>query len=260
MFKISVLFLSLLLLVSCGNAFSGGEQVAEEQEPKQIPVLFSVHENSFPNDWKGGDIKAQGKDLDSTEMKRSREIIQKALAKYPPEVLAANLREVYVLHSITFYEVEYGGTNSTDVVYLSNKGEENGYDNLFLEKTFHHEFSSVLLRNYSELIDQKAWEGLNDFEYFDESGGVNSIKNETDGLEYDREYLEAGFLYQYAASCFENDLNSIAENIFCPTEEYLGFLKKYPGIRKKHDLFIAFYAAVDAAFSPDYFKALAEKE
>ncbi|MGV3631666.1 MAG: hypothetical protein ACO1O6_10675 [Bacteroidota bacterium] len=260
MFKISLFFFTLLLLASCGNAFSGGQhEVIEQQEEKEIPVLFSVHEDSFPDDWQGGDINARGENLDSTEIERSGEIIQKALAKYPDEVLAANLREVYVLHSIKFYDVEYGGTNSTDVVYLSNKGEENGYDAVFLEKTFHHEFSSVLLRNYPELIDQAAWEELNDFDYFDESGGVNSIKNETDGLNYDPAYLEAGFLYQYAASCFENDLNSIAENIFCPTKEYLGFLKKYPKIRKKHDLFVAFYGKIDESFDAAYFKSLAEE-
>ncbi|MCE3294513.1 MAG: hypothetical protein K0R65_227 [Crocinitomicaceae bacterium] len=256
MLKIKLIFLSLVLLFSCDNAVAVHRHI---REPVEIPVLFRVNGESFPKEWRGEDINAQGVDLDSVEMERSAKIVGKALAKYPDEVLAGNLKEVYVLHSIKFYDVEYGGTNSNDVVYLSNKGTENGYDDLYLEKTFHHEFSSVLLRNYPDQIKQQAWEELNDFAYFDESGGVNSIKNETDGLEYDPKYLEAGFLYQYAASCFENDLNSIAENVFCPTKEYLNFLKKYPKIKKKHDLFIGFYGTIHESFDADYFKAFEEK-
>lgn len=251
--------LILLMLLSCGNDFSAGKYV-RENEPKEVPILFSVHDDSFPEEWETDEINAQGVDLDSSEMKRSLKVIEKALSKYPDELLGKNLREVYVLHSIKFYGVEYGGTNSTDVVYLSNKGMEQGYDDVFLEKTFHHEFSSVLLRNYPGLINKNKWTELNDFEYFDESGGVNSIKNETDGLEYDPAYLEAGFLYEYAVSCFENDLNSIAENIFFPTKEYRDFLKKYPKIKQKHDMFIAFYAAIDDSFTPAYFEGLGSKE
>ena len=260
MLKYSLFLLLPVLLASCSASLAKEQEQEEEIEYKEIPVLFKVGDTSFPEEWKTDEIDARGEDLEEEEEKRSEKIVRKALAKYPEDLLAENLREVYVLHSIQFFGVEYGGTNSSDAVYLSNKGKENGYDNLYLEKTFHHEFSSILLRNYPDLIDQESWEALNDFDYFDESGGVNSIKNETDGLDYNPAYLEAGFLYQYGASCFENDLNSFAENILCPTEEYLGFLEKYPKIRKKQDLFVAFYGAINTYFDAAYFDGLEMEE
>jgi hypothetical protein len=72
----------------------------------------------------------------------------KALKKYPTSALQKELKAVYFLKSMKFYNIGYGGTNSNDALYLTNNGEMLGYTELYLEQTFHHEFSSILYRNH----------------------------------------------------------------------------------------------------------------
>ncbi len=64
-----------------------------------------------------------------------------------------------------FYDVPYGGTNSTDAVYLVNRGAPLGYTDKYLEQTFHHEFSSILFRNFPALLDTGLWKGANQINY-----------------------------------------------------------------------------------------------
>ncbi len=221
-------------------------------------IIFTADGNIFPSGWYGSGIDAKAESLSPGEVERSKNIIVTALDKYPTLLLKNNLKNVYVLKSMSFYGVNYGGTNlPPDIVYVANDGVSMGYMDTAIEKTFHHEFSSVLKYNYG--FDETAWRQVNPvgFVYFDEAtGGAGAIKAGKASQTFDSKEHEMGFLYEYAESTLENDLNSFAENIFMGEESFFNIVESYDKLKLKLDLTVAFYNSLDPMFTIEYFKGL----
>ena len=155
-----------------------------------------------------------------------------------------------------FYDVGYGGTNSTDALYLTNSGTVAGYSDLYLEQTFHHEYSSILYRNYPSFIDEEAWKEVNitGFDYNDPENGVGAIRNNESSQDLDTALCKKGFLTQYSLSGIENDINTFAQNIFSPSAGFWKIVDQYPRIKNKVKLLIDFYKKIDPLFTNEYFK------
>ncbi|MEI9944920.1 MAG: hypothetical protein WDN26_11965 [Chitinophagaceae bacterium] len=245
--------LAIFLLPLCTHASPGGDTTING-----VKVNFEYALNIFPESWRTSPINAWGDPIPSGEIVRSEAIMVKALNKYPLTVLKKELTSIYFLRSMKFYDVSYGGTNSTDAVYITNNGIAVGYTEFYLEQTFHHEFSSILFRNHVEFLDTSDWKrnNLASFDYNDPENGVGSIRNNQSSQDLDSVLCEKGFLTQYAMSSMENDINTFAQNIFCPTAEFRRVMEKYPRINKKVKLLIAFYNKINPAFTEDFFKKL----
>lgn len=223
-------------------------------EKTGVLIYYKIGEETFPDSWKTDEINAKGISLDTIEIERSMKIIKNALAKYPRELIKSNLKKIYILKMIEFYGQEFGGTNSSDAVYITNGGENLGYTNGYIEQTFHHEFSSILLRNYSNLLKREEWISNNALPYGD--GGVQALKESKDSQDIDTMLNSKGFISQYATSDFENDFNTFAENLFYPSDEFYNAVKNYPKIRQKLDLILEFYFALDNTLTKKYFEKL----
>jgi hypothetical protein len=157
-----------------------------------------------------------------------------------------------------FFDTPYGGTNSSNAVYISNDGIGQGFTNNFLEQTFHHEFSSILFRNHAGLLDTVEWKKANmpDFDYNDPENGVGSIRKNQTSQHIDTLLCEKGFLTEYSLSSMENDINTFAQNLFCSSPDFWRVVKTYPGINKKVNLLVAFYSKLDPVFTESYFKKI----
>jgi hypothetical protein len=159
---------------------------------------------------------------------------------------------------MSFYKVDYGGTNSADAVYLTDDGEKNGYNDLYLEQTFHHEFSSILYRNYTSFLNERAWLAANPpgFDYIDPENGVGAIRNNQSSQELDTALCKKGFLTQYSESGMENDLNTFAQHIFSPSPGFWDLVDNYPRIATKFNLLVLFYNSISPLFTEKYFRKL----
>jgi hypothetical protein len=221
-----------------------------------VPVNFSYTEYIFPESWRLSPINGMGESLGREEINRSKSIIIRALKKYPAPVLLNNLNSVYVLKSIKFYDVGYGGTNSTAEVFVTNNGIPMGYTDTYVEQTFHHEFSSILFRNYPDLLDAVAWAKANipGFDYNDPENGVGAIRKNESSQELDTVLCSKGFLTQYALSGLENDINTMAQNLFTPAPGFWRIVDNFPRINRKTKLLIQFYNGIDPAFTEDFFR------
>jgi len=222
-------------------------------------IIFTTSANTFPAEWYGSPINAQAENLAPEEIERSKKIIITALKKYPIEVLNYNLKKVYVLKSMNFFGADYGGTNSTDVVYVCNADVAMGYTDIYIEESFHHEFSSILLRNYRSSFNEQQWRDINpeEFQYFDEStGGWDAIKQGRSSKDFSPEFHSEGFLYEYAQSTLENDFNSFAENIFMGNEDFFTATDQYEKLKMKLDLIVSFYNSINPQFTIEYFRGL----
>jgi len=223
-------------------------------------IIFTADGNIFPSSWYSPGIDAKAQSLSAGEVERSKRIIITALDKYPAQLLEDNLKNVYVLRSMNFFGVDYGGTNlPPDIVYVTNDGVSMGYTDIAIEKAFHHEFSSVLYNNYRYLFSENGWRQINPpgFVYLDEAtGGSGAIKAGKASQTFDSEEHEMGFLYEYAESTLENDLNSFAENIFMGDESFFNTVESYEKLDMKLDLIVQFYNSLDPIFTIEYFKGL----
>lgn len=219
-------------------------------------IQFGYAPSIFPPDWQKYPINAMGEPIAESEMKRSIRISMTALHKYPAEMLRLNIRSIYWLRKMEFYNVEYGGTNSNNAVYLTNDGENMGYSDNYLEQTFHHEFSSILLRNYPNLLDTVSWKAATDssLDYNDPEDGVGAIRNNASSQDLDTLLCKKGMLTEYSRSSMENDVNTFAQNLFAPSDFFWKLVEQYTRIRQKTNLLISFYNKINPSFTEMYFR------
>ncbi len=240
----------LLILLLC--FFNSESQITDTRTG--VVIEFEYNENIFPGSWKADPINGKGTTLDKEQEKRSLRIIKKALSKYPVKIIKNNIQKIYILKTIEFYGQGFGATYSNDIVYIANSGIHLGYSDYYIEKSFHHEFSSILLQNYPEYFDKSKWKSNNKIGYG--KGGVQALKDSEDEQTIETKYNEKGFLHQYAVSDIENDFNSFAENLFVPTERFWETVDSYPGLGKKLNVIIDFYNSLNGMFTEDHFKTL----
>lgn len=247
---------TILLSLFCIAAF--GQPGRGDTIIRNVLISFNYAHSIFPDSWQKPPISAKGEQIDASEIQRSKAVMVKALSKYPPAALEKDLKVVYFIKSMSFYDVGYGGTNSTNALYLTNSGEAAGYTALYLEQTFHHEYSSILFRNHPSYIDQDGWKKANitGFDYNDPENGVGAIRNNKSSQDLDTTLCTRGFLTQYSLSGLENDINTFAQNIFSPSKGFWEIVDQYPRIKKKVKLLVAFYNRIDPSFTEDYFRKM----
>lgn len=227
---------------------------------QQVRIVFEYSADNFPREWRIEEINATGQQIATEEIPRSKQIIAKALNKYGNVLLEYNLKAVFFLKSMQFYNVGFGGTNSTDALYLTNNGIAMGYTDKYIEQTFHHEFSSILFRNYTRFFDTVAWKKANDpsFDYNDPESGVGAIRTGRSSQVPDTALARFGFLTEYSMSGIENDLNTIAQNLFRPDKGFWDAVDKYPAIKTKTQLLISFYHKLGDQYTERFFRNIDE--
>ena len=186
-------------------------------------------------------------------------IIIREFAMYPRELLAADLKRICLARELYFYGQPFGGTNDSSSVYLASEGEAEGFDDTYLAETFHHEFSSILMRNHA--FSAEKWKAANPegFEYTSvEDGGVKAIRNAQDGLDGSPEFYEQGLLSEYAKSELEEDFNTFAEALFTGDRRFWKTVDRFPRVEQKARVILAFYAALDPGFTEEHFRSLAQ--
>ncbi len=249
------LTVTFLLLCIAGS----GQGLPPDTVIRGVKLSFRHKVSDFPKTWQVAPIHAKGEPIAASEVKRSTRIISQAMNKYPAPLLDKNLEAVYFLRTMTFYGVGYGGTNSANALYLTNEGLLMGYSDLYLEQTYHHEFSSILYRNYTSFIDETKWlqanlNGIDD--YNDPEKGVGAIRNNQSSQDFDTVLCARGFLTEYAMSGIENDINTLAQNLFCPSPGFWDIADRYHRIHEKTMLLIGFYNKLSPTFTEAYFRKI----
>lgn len=226
-----------------------------------VKIVFNYSPAIYPQSWLVPPINANGVPMKPSEIARSKQSVANALQKYPGALLRKELKAVHFLRSMKFYDIEYGGTNSSDALYLTNDGTDKGYTDLYLEQTFHHEFSSILFRNYVYFFDSSSWRKANlpGFDYNDPENGVGAIRNNQSSQDIDTALCEKGFLTQYSMSGIENDMNTFAQNLFSPSPGFWDIADHYPRINEKLNILISFYNKLDPKFTEQYFRKMDSK-
>ncbi|MFM9873796.1 MAG: hypothetical protein ACKVQS_10070 [Fimbriimonadaceae bacterium] len=225
----------------------------------RLTISFKAEQSIFPTAWQTPEIKPAAIAINPSDESSSVQAIKHALAKYPNKLTETNLKTIYISQNLSFYGLNYGGTNYIDSLYLTLIPIKQDDINLkFLERAFHHELSSILLRNHSQLFPNSAWIAANppDFNY--RGDGTQSLREGTASTKYNDKLNEQGFLAEYSTSSVEEDFNMFAEAIFSGDPDFWRIYNRFPAVAKKADLVMNFYNKLDPTFSKTLFTQFAQ--
>lgn len=210
----------------------------------------------FPGPWLAAPHHASAQSVAEREIERSLAAVRKAFAKYPSPTLRDNLDCVYIIRDLQFSGIFAGGTNSTDRVYIAVGSEAEGFTNQFIEATFHHEFSSILLRNFPRYFPESRWIATNpdDFKY--QASGTDAIKAGKSSETYDAQLSKKGFLTEYSMWALEDDFNTIATSLFTGNKNLWREVDHHSPIETKVGIMIEFFHSVDHQFDHKFFRGL----
>lgn len=222
--------------------------------PADTRVEYSGSEKIFPCKWRNKKTKPVISPVDQGEVSRTNSALQKALDRYPAELLKKNLKRVYVVKTMSFFGLEYGGTYHKRKIYITSNGTRMGYSEAFLQGLFHHEFSSILLKRHTAYFDREGWHACNpaDFEYG--QGGKEALANAEAGIQADPGLFPMGFINQYAMASEEEDFNTYAQFLFRSDPVFWQAWEEHPAIRNKTRLLISFLHQLHPCFTLEYFR------
>ncbi len=245
---------SVVLLLLPGGMVTARNSMFHTLEKRYgITVKHAYDGDFFPRSWIEKPISARFTPLDDEELKRFPSLLEKALSRYPERVIRNNLKGINLAGGIYFYNLRYGGTYTGTIVYLTSGGVRKGYTDTYIIGSFHHEFSSILLRNYR--FPKSEWLAANPkgFSYrFTDHGGRRALQDGSDSLTGTAKLYRDGFLNQYSTAGFEEDLNEYSGRILTDPAGFKKLMKTYPRIEKKFRVWLSYYRSVDRVFTEDY--------
>ena len=237
-------------------------------------ITFPEDRSFLPKTWVTAPIDATMEPLKKELHDEASGIINAALAKYPAKLRERFLQGIFVVGGLRFYDVGYGGTymaNSRRIVLVYRESfEARGF-----EQRFHHEFSSLLLKQNESLFEAERWTSANDPDFSYRAGGVveeqdgdrseatkvlQAEQKKTGGsgsslLQLDIVLMEDGFLTPYNMVSIEQDLNEMAAHLFT-NHELWEMCRRYPRIDQKVDVLIDFYRRLDKSMDRLFFRQL----
>lgn len=215
-------------------------------------VRYDGKTEIFPAAWLDKKTKARASVLDTARFQQDSLILDRAFSKYPGDAIIKAVRKIYLLGRLRFAGENFFGTNSRYDIYMALENNDE------IERTFHHELSSILFRNNPSYLIQDEWKKLSP-ELFSGSS-ADAMKAGYYSTDYAPELLEKGYLSRYSLSNWENDFNMYAEELFCGGKTFWALADKYPKLLQKTRLIIRFYnEKVNGLFDEAYFRALADE-
>ncbi len=239
-----------VLLGAADNQRLAGFMEVERAEVSGLPfaVWWALEPKTLPV---GG-----SKLLASPVLHQRVDWIAKACGRYGGFDLGRYVKALVLAHGLEMADCRIGGTFSEDGVVFLACSLPGVYPDRELERAFHEEVSSLLLRRHRPLLNEKVWGEINpsDFQY----GGStwDAIRAGRDGGDLDASLLERGFLCEYSTASLEQDFNWVASNLLAPTEQFWAAVAAYSRISKKVELTVRFYHALDPRLDREYFERI----
>ncbi len=211
----------------------------EQQDQLPQSVVFKI---------RGGESTVKISPIDDDRYLVYLKVLQNALIKYPPELIKKHLKDLYIGGPYQENDAIITGMYEHNKIYLFYNHKSGNNSLLFLEQTFHHEFSSLLIQNYEFPIFD--WLALNPegFSYIINPLKIDVYMNSIDSYEADEAALKEGLVSRYGKVNAENDINSYAEFVFTQPEKMKVILKKYPQVMKKYQMLKLFYLSISPEF------------
>jgi hypothetical protein len=216
-----------------------------------VPISADASPDIFPSRWLGSPTSARATALTPEQFERGRALVATEMAEYSADLLSDHLDRVYVLGGLFALGSSIAGTNSRRCLYLQFYQLDPAWSASDLKQAFHHELSSVLLREHRDQFPLAEWEACNG-----RGHRYEAVETETawqDARQINQAMAAVGFVNNYCQTNLENDFNTVAARLFLREPEFKAAVERYPRLRQKVDLAIGFYHTLDPRYTPAYF-------
>lgn len=249
---VQALCLTVGVLLAVGAQAQQGRDYTDART--RVEVCFDLNAHSFPDAWTKAPISLQATTVGDDQIPLLHQVVDAALSHYPAPFLKRWLHRIQFVQTVQLYGTPWGGFNdSLDLrVYLSTQGGDTAY----LQDSLHHELSHVLEDCNSRRFPTRAWMDCNAPDAKYGIGGVEALQNSKYGSQLAEADLLKGFVSQYAASDIEEDFACTVEYLFSGKPAFWSAVDKYPRIKAKVALAIAFYHSLDKSFTEAFFRQI----
>lgn len=199
-----------------------------------------------------GNVDGKVTELDGLGLARLARLLPEILGHYPDELVGNNIDKLKLCRTLSFHDVGYGGTYHNRSLYMASEGKYGQYTDEYIRRIFHHEFSSVLMKNYSFPYDRWMKANPEELVYLDANDQM--LKSITSGrdLQSNESLYKLGLIEQYGYSGLENDFNLYAEMLFVDPQKFKKLISQYPAIAKKYQVLKEFYISINDSFIPAF--------
>jgi hypothetical protein len=183
------------------------------------------------------------------ELIRYKGILNNALEKYSVQMIQDYLNGIYIVEKIESGGPLYVGTYDPfrHIIYLVDLDDQSDDDVVY---TFHHEFSSLLIRSHSFFVNPWTDHHPKDFRYISEIYESHSeVKRARKAI---KDYYELGIVTNYGLTDFENDFNEYSAMILTYPHKFKKIMDQYPRVRGKFLVWLDFYQKIDPIFTEEY--------
>jgi hypothetical protein len=220
------------------------------QEPfSKVVIHWQTELDMFPAEWRQAPVNAFA--LPAENVQDQLDAILRAIAKYPPVLVRRHLSRVYLMRRLVFYGLDYGGTYSNDRIYIVSDPQQPE----LAEASFHHEFSSILMKNEAGRFPRAAWMRALPVQSSYRHGGLAALRRGETGLAWMPQFHLQGFLCEYGKASFEEDVNTFAEALFTG-QGLFRLARMYPLVLQKKQLLIDFYSSMDPSLNRTFFQGI----
>jgi len=228
-----------------------------------VAIKFEEDPKMFPDVWLKPPMSARSVALDavgdSDEIVRVQNFLHEELAKYPQDMLKANLHDIYVVRELAYENTNVGGFTWAESkrIYLQSEGSGRVSMGGHWRSGFHHEFAHLLAANHSSLLSMSQWQKLNPPTFQYGNGGLESIRLGTAGTELpDITSWKQGFARLYGMSGPREDFACLCESVFSGDPQFWQAVDQYDVLGKKVRMIMAFYHSLNKRLTEPYFRHL----
>jgi hypothetical protein len=253
---ISIVLL-LFIVIACSNGTGNDEDFAAQLlrdygitshrifNQTQLPdlVIYRIENN---------EATVELSPIDDAHFQTYLKLVQKALLKYPIEIVKKEIKALYIGGPYQENGGVITGMYERDKIYLFYNHNSGDNSPLFLEQSFHHELSSILIRDYA--FPAFDWLALNPegFSYIINPIQIDSYMNSIDSYDANDSILKQGLVSTYGKVNAENDINTYAELVFTQPEKMKKYITKYPVVSKKFHMLKQFYLSISPEFGAHF--------
>ena len=247
-----VIFIAGLLVACTNNQAQAKAIVAEIKQQYGLNVHHLRDTSQLPSSVvfkiKDGEATVKVKPLSHGQFLNYIKILQKALAKYPQSLIKQSLSDVYIGGPYTENDAIIVGMYTKNKIYLFYNHHNGNNHDVFLEQTFHHEYSSILVKKYN--FPAFDWLKLNPkgFSYIINPKKIDKYMNSIGKYAATKEMLKQGVVTSYGMVNAENDINTYVETIFTQPNKMKKYISTYPVIARKYQMLKKFYLSISPQF------------
>jgi hypothetical protein len=259
LFLLFCLFFLGCIPQSKGDTSSFEHCISGLEKDYAIKIVYKQPDSVFYSSWREPPMDAHSEPIDIGSGAVFCKTLKEALGNYPKKVISESLSAIAISKRLYLYGQLYGATyafydeRGKGDLFIANFSDQTSTDNrLFVLDSFHHEFSSILLKKFNFPVSE--WRKINpkNFQYVyetKENPGTEALK---EGFKTEEEtaLLKIGFLSQYSTSDLEEDFNTFAGMVFSQPEHIIELANTYPAIKSKTEALLRFYGS----FAPDFMK------